>query len=112
METEPAGAETSRATAPKRQTSRVTSERIISPPRELLFRESSEDWSHPTYYTFTRGGDFDSTSGAGTHTPDIASDRVDEKAFVSDHFGGGDDRQRSVVVTEDGTVFFNCSISP
>ena len=35
-ETESAGAETSRATAPKRQTNRVTSERIISPPEKII----------------------------------------------------------------------------
>src|SRR5450755_3885552 len=58
MRTEPAGAETSRAVAPKRQTNRVTSERIIHPPREPRFANPSNGWSYPNYYSFIRVGGF------------------------------------------------------
>src|SRR3981189_3395866 len=85
MGPESAGAETSRATAPKRQTNRVTSERIISPPRERpLVTEGAYLWNLVFVNSVTVGATktptvllelegFDRASGAGKHILDSCS---------------------------------------
>src|SRR6266849_147582 len=84
MGPESAGAETSRATAPKRQTNKVTIERTISPPREsavvtegALFLEScfvNPGLEPPkTTTVLLELEDFDRTSSADKHILDTCS---------------------------------------